>query len=180
MRILLAEDDAALADQVAEALKGNGYRVDHAPDGEEAHFLGSTETYDLVVLDLGLPRRDGLSVLKEWRADDMGAPVLILTARDGWAERVDGLDAGADDYVVKPFNVDELLARVRALLRRQAQRANPVFVKGAFAYDTRSRRATLDGAEVSLTQQEAAVLDCLVHNANRFLSQTEISESIYG
>ena len=125
MRILIAEDDATLSQQIKSTLTEEGRAVDIAADGEEALFLGSNEPYDLVVLDIGLPERDGISVLKEWRKENVATPVLILTARDGWSERVDGLDAGADDYMTKPFHMPELSARIRAMLRRQSGNVNP-------------------------------------------------------
>jgi two-component system OmpR family response regulator len=179
MRILIAEDDPRLSDQVAGALRAEGRVVDVATDGEDAAHLGATEPYDLIVLDLGLPSRDGLSILKEWRAQSIEVPVLILTARDGWSQRVDGLDAGADDDMVKPFHIPELLARVRALIRRRTGQVNPLFQSGAFSFDTRNARALLDGIPIELTQQETLVLAYLVHNAGRFVSRTELSDHIY-
>jgi len=179
MRILLAEDELVLCEQIKKLLQAEGRVVDIVNDGEEAHFLGSTEPYDMIILDLGLPGRDGISILKEWRSAGIDVPVLILTARDGWSERVDGLDAGADDYMTKPFNMSELAARVRASLRRQSGQANPVFERGRMTFDTRNGRATLDGIPVDLTSQELAVLSYLIHNAGRFVSRTELSEHIY-
>ena len=179
MRILVAEDDPALRDQIKSALSSEGRAVDTADDGEEALFLGSTEPYDLVVLDIGLPSRDGISVLKEWRREEVTTRVLILTARDGWSDRVDGLDAGADDYVTKPFHMPELSARIRAMLRRQAGVPNPVFQCGPVEFDSRTNRVLKDGMPVSLTAQELAVLSYLFHNAGRLVSRTELSEHIY-
>lgn len=179
MRILLAEDELALCDQISKLLKSEGRVVDIANDGEEAGFLGATEPYDMIILDLGLPKRDGVSILKEWRRDGVDTPVLILTARDGWSDRVDGLDAGADDYMTKPFHMPELAARVRAMLRRRAGQANPVFEKDALTFDTRSGRALQNGVPVDLTSQEVAVLSYLVHNNGRLISRTELSEHIY-
>lgn len=179
MRVLLAEDDAALSAQIKAALVGEGRAVDTAASGEEAMFLGATEPYDLVVLDIGLPERDGISILKQWRKDNIDTPVLILTARDGWSERVDGLDAGADDYMTKPFHMPELSARVRAMLRRQAGRASPVFQKGPVVLDTRTNKVLNNGMPVSLTAGELAVLSYLFHNAGRMVSRTELSEHIY-
>lgn len=179
MRLLLAEDDLALGDQIRQALVQEGRVVDVVQDGEEAGFLGSTEPYDLIILDLGLPKRDGLSILREWRAEKNTIPVLILTARDGWSQRVDGLDAGADDYIVKPFHMAELLARVRALLRRRMGQQSPLFEIGAFSFDTRVGRALVNGIAVDLTAQEAAVLTYLVNQAGRLVSRTELSEHIY-
>ena len=179
MRILLAEDDLALSTQIKSVLVSEGRAVDTAHDGEEALFLGSTEPYDLVVLDIGLPERDGISVLKEWRRANVSTPVLILTARDSWSERVDGLDAGADDYMSKPFHMPELSARIRAMLRRQAGHVNPVFTKGAITFDSRNARVLKNGIPVTLTAQEVAVLSYLFHNAGRNVSRTELSEHIY-
>lgn len=179
MRVLLAEDDTTLAGQVKALLTAEGRVVDVAHDGEEAGFLGSTEPYDMIILDLGLPTRDGVSILKEWRAEGIDTPVLILTARDGWTDRVDGLDAGADDYMTKPFHMPELAARVRAMLRRKSGRTNPLFEKDGVAFDTRSSKVTLGGVPVDLTSQEVAVLSYLIHNAGRLISRTELSEHIY-
>lgn len=179
MRILLAEDDVTLAGQVKTLLTAEGRVVDVAHDGEEAGFLGSTEPYDMIILDLGLPIRDGISILKEWRTEGIDTPVLILTARDGWTDRVDGLDAGADDYMTKPFHMPELAARVRAMLRRKSGRTNPMFEKDNVAFDTRNAKVTLGGVPVDLTSQEVAVLSYLIHNAGRLISRTELSEHIY-
>lgn len=179
MRILVAEDDTTLSQQIKSALTEEGRTVDTAADGDEALFLGQTEPYDLVVLDIGLPGRDGVSVLKDWRRNNVTTPVLILTARDGWSERVDGLDAGADDYMTKPFHMPELSARIRALLRRQAGRPNPVFECGSITFDTRTNKVLNDGMSVSLTAQELSVLSYLFHNAGRMISRTELSEHIY-
>lgn len=179
MRILVAEDESVLAQQVKQALSMEGHAVDVAPDGEEAMFLGETEPYDLIILDLGLPKRDGISVLKSWRAAGINTPVLIFTARDGWADRVDGLDAGADDYLTKPFHMPELTARARALIRRNAPQKNPVFEKDGVSYDSRNGRVSLNHMPVTLTAQEVAVLSYLFHNANRAVTQTELSEHIY-
>ena len=179
MRILIAEDETTLARQVQAALAAEGHVVDHADNGEDAHFLGDTEPYDLIILDLGLPMRDGISVLKRWRADGRSMPVLILTARDAWTDRVDGLDAGADDYLAKPFHMPELLARARALLRRNAASKSAVFERSGISYDSRNGRVTKDHIPVNLTAQEVAVLSYLFHHANRHVTQTELSEHIY-
>ncbi len=179
MRLLLAEDDAVLGDQIRQALVHEGRAVDLVQDGEEAAFLGATEPYDVIILDLGLPKRDGISVLRDWRSQKITIPVLILTARDGWSARVDGLDAGADDYITKPFHMAELLARVRALLRRRMGQQSPLFEVRGLSFDIRMGRATANGMAVDLTAQEAAVLTYLVHNAGRLVSRTELSEHIY-
>ncbi len=179
MRILLAEDEPQLCEQIKRLLRAEGRVVDVVHDGIEALFLGSTETYDMIILDIGLPGRDGISVLREWRKDGIVTPVLILTARDGWSERVDGLDAGADDYMTKPFHMPELAARVRAMLRRQSGHVNPVFEKGNIAFDIRNGRVSVDGIPIDLTAQEIAVLTYLVHNSGRMISRTELSEHIY-
>lgn len=179
MRILLAEDDLALSEQIKSVLSAEGRAVDAVHDGEEALFLGSTEPYDLVVLDIGLPGRDGISVLKEWRKGNISTPVLILTARDGWSDRVDGLDAGADDYMAKPFHMPELSARIRAMLRRQTGQTNPVFQKGPVVFDTRNNQVLNNGMSITLTAQETSVLSYLFHNAGRFVTRTELSEHIY-
>lgn len=179
MRILLAEDELVLCDQIKRVLVAEGRIVDVANNGEEACFLGTTEPYDMIILDLGLPVRDGISVLREWRSAGVATPVLILTARDGWSDRVDGLDAGADDYLTKPFHLPELAARVRATLRRSSGRSNPLFQLGGVVFDTRLGRATVDGVPVDLTSQEVAVLSYLIHNTGRLISRTELSEHIY-
>ncbi|MEP2029865.1 MAG: response regulator transcription factor [Paracoccaceae bacterium] len=179
MRILLAEDEPQLCEQIKRLLLAEGRVVDVVNDGMDAHFLGSTEPYDMIILDIGLPGRDGISVLREWRKTGIVTPVLILTARDGWSERVDGLDAGADDYMTKPFHMPELAARVRAMLRRQSGHVNPVFEKGSVTFDIRNGRVSVDGIPIDLTAQEIAVLTYLVHNSGRMISRTELSEHIY-
>jgi two-component system OmpR family response regulator len=179
MRILLAEDELVLCDQIKKLLSAEGRIVDVANDGQEAWFLGATEPYDMIILDIGLPMRDGTSILKDWRNSGITTPVLILTARDGWSDRVDGLDAGADDYMTKPFHLPELAARVRATLRRSAGRTSSLFEKDGIVFDTRSGRATNGGVPVDLTAQEVAVLSYLIHNAGRLISRTELSEHIY-
>ena len=179
MRILLAEDELVLAEQIKTVLSAEGRVVDVANDGAEAQFLGETEPYDVIVLDIGLPQRDGITVLKNWRAQDVTTPVILLTARDGWSDRVDGLDAGADDYLTKPFHMPELSARVRAMIRRKSGQANPVFTKGDVVFDSRSNHVTVEGLPANLTAQEVAVLSYLFHNGNRLVSRTELSEHIY-
>ncbi len=179
MRVLLAEDELVLSDQIKSLLVAEGRAVDVVLDGDEAHFLGSTEPYDIIILDLGLPNRDGISVLKNWRREGVDTPVLILTARDTWSERVDGLDAGADDYMTKPFNMSELAARVRAMLRRKSGQTNPVFEVDDIIFDSRNGRVSKNGIPVDLTTQEVAVLSYLIHNSGRLISRTELSEHIY-
>jgi two-component system, OmpR family, response regulator len=179
MRILLADDEQVLCDQIKKLLTAEGRVVDVANDGQEAWFLGATESYDMIILDIGLPMRDGTSILKDWRSAGIMTPVLILTARDGWSDRVDGLDAGADDYMTKPFHLPELAARVRATLRRSSGRTSSLFEKDNVVFDTRSGRATKGGVPVDLTAQEVAVLSYLIHNSGRLISRTELSEHIY-
>ena len=179
MRILVIEDDAALCRQVANALIESGYAVDTCGDGTEGEFLGATESYDAVVLDLGLPGMDGLSVLREWRAAGNAVPVVILTARGAWTERVAGIDAGADDYLAKPFQMAELLARLRAVLRRSSGHAAPQLACGAVVLDPRSNRVTLNGEPVSLTAHEYRVLAYLMHNMGHTCSRTALSEHVY-
>ena len=179
MRLLLAEGEPAIAEHLRRSLTVAGYVVDHAADGEEAHFLGDTESYDAVVLDLGLPARDGLSVLRAWRAGGHRMPVLILTARDSWREKVDGIDAGADDYLAKPFATEELLARLRALLRRAGGHADPVLRHGALELDTRSGRVTLAGTAVTLTAMEYRILTYLMHRPDRVVSPGDLVEHVY-
>ena len=179
MRVLVVEDEPGLRRQVSRALSEAGFSVDEAPDGEEGEFLGDTEPYDAVVLDLGLPKVDGITVLKHWRAAGRDMPVLILTARDGWNEKVAGFDAGADDYLTKPFHVEELLARVRALIRRSAGHASPILECGPVSLDTRAGKVTIDGASVTLTAHELKVLSYFMHHQDRVVSQTELIEHIY-
>ena len=179
MRVLAVEDEPDLARQLAEALREAGYAVDLAHDGEEGHHLGDTESYDAVVLDLGLPLMDGITVLERWRSAGRNMPVLILTARDRWSEKVAGFDAGADDYVAKPFRMEEVLARLRALIRRAAGHASAELECGPLRLDTRSARVTLDGALVRLTAQEYRLLAYLLHHAGRVVSRTELTEHLY-
>ncbi|HWS05953.1 MAG TPA: response regulator transcription factor [Burkholderiaceae bacterium] len=179
MRILLVEDDATLRAQLRTALIEAAYVVDETDNGRDAHFLGDTEAFDAVVLDLGLPQLDGLSVLRRWRDAGRAMPVLILTARDAWNEKVAGIDAGADDYLTKPFHMEELLARVRALIRRASGQASPVLRCGAVTLDTRSSRVTVDGQPVTLTSHEYKVLDYLMHRPGTVVSRTELTEHIY-
>ena len=179
MRILVVEDDAALRGQLEGALREAGYVVDTADNGEDGHFLGDTEPYDAVVLDLGLPALDGITVLSRWRADGRAMPVLILTARDRWREKVSGFDAGADDYLTKPFQMEELLARIRALIRRASGHASAVIECGDLAIDTRTSRVTVKGKPVKLTGHEYKLLAYLAHERDRVVSRTELTEHIY-
>jgi len=179
VRVLLVEDEAALADQLASALGASGYAVDRADDGRRAEFLGSTEQYDAIVLDLGLPSMDGLTLLRRWRDTGVTAPVLVLTARGTWHDKVLGIDSGADDYVSKPFQMEEVLARLRALIRRSSGLASPVLRNGSLVLDPRSARVTLNGALVRLTTHEFRVLSYLMHHGGRIVSQSELVEHIY-
>jgi two-component system, OmpR family, response regulator len=179
MRILVVEDDRDLNAQLVAACKEAGYAVDAAFDGEEGHFLGDTEPYDAVVLDIGLPRMDGLSVLENWRRAGRRMPVLILTARDRWSDKVQGIDAGADDYVAKPFHIEEVLARIRALVRRAAGHASNELVCGPVRLDLRSGRVSVHGNPVKLTAHEYKVLEYLMHHADKVVSRTELTEHLY-
>lgn len=179
MRVLVVEDDPDLRRQLCAAMEEAGYAVDSAEDGEEGHFLGDTEPYDVVVLDLGLPVMDGITVLERWRRDGRAMPVLILTARDQWREKVAGFDAGADDYVAKPFQMEEVLARIRALIRRSAGLASPVIECGPVTVDTASARVTVDGAPIKLTSHEFKLLSYLMHHMGKVVSRTELIEHIY-
>lgn len=179
MRILIVEDETALARQLSGALDEAGYAVDTAADGERADFLVDTERYDAIVLDLGLPKIDGLTLLKRWRAKELAIPVLVLTARGSWHEKVQGIDGGADDYVSKPFQMEELLARLRALIRRAAGHAQPELRCGPVVLDPRLARVTLDGSPVKLTSHEFRVLSYLMHHRGRVVSQGELTEHIY-
>lgn len=179
MRVLLVEDEPGIALPLAQALTAAGYAVDRAADGDEALFLGETEPYDAVILDLGLPRRDGLSVLRAWREAGHGFPVLILTARGTWREKVEGIDAGADDYLAKPFAVEELLARLRALIRRAANQVEAVLRHGPIELDTRSGKVALAGTPVTLTAFEYRVLTYLMHHPHRVVPQSELVAHVY-
>jgi two-component system OmpR family response regulator len=179
MRILLVEDDPDLSRQLKQALADADYVVDHAPDGEEAQFLGETEPYDAVILDLGLPKVDGVSVLERWRREGMTSPVLILTARAAWSDKVAGFDAGADDYLAKPFHTEELLARLRALLRRAAGHAQPALACGGLRLDPRAARASVNGEPVRLTSLEYRLLHYIMMHQGRVISRTELVEHLY-
>jgi two-component system, OmpR family, response regulator len=179
MRLLVVEDDPDLNRQIAGALAEAGYAVDKAMDGEEGHYLGETEPYDAVILDLGLPILDGVSVLEKWRRAGKKMPVLILTARDRWSDKVAGFDAGADDYVAKPFHMEEVLARVRALLRRSAGHATSELTCGPLMLDTKSARVTVNGHAVKLTSLEFRLLAYLMHHKGKVVSRTELVEHLY-
>jgi two-component system, OmpR family, response regulator len=179
MRLLVVEDDPDLNRQLTTALTDAGYVVDTVADGEEGHFLGDTEPYDAVILDLGLPVMDGVTVLEKWRRTGRKMPVLILTARDRWSDKVAGFDAGADDYVSKPFHMEEVLARVRALLRRSAGHATSEISCGPLMLDTKSARVTVDGKAIKLTSLEFRLLAYLIHHKGRVVSRTELVEHLY-
>jgi two-component system, OmpR family, response regulator len=179
MRILVIEDDKDLNRQLCDVLKDQDYVVDTAFDGENGHFLGDTEPYDAVILDIGLPVMDGISVLERWRKDGRKMPVLMLTARDRWSDKVAGIDAGADDYVTKPFHVEEVLARVRSLIRRAAGHASSDISCGPLRLDTKSGKVTMDGTQLKLTSLEFRLLDYLMHHIGEVVSRTELVEHLY-
>ena len=179
MRILIVEDEASLAKQLTSSITAAGYAVDHAGDGERADFLAQTEQYDAMVLDLGLPKIDGLTLLRKWRDSGVVTPVLVLTARGSWHEKVRGIDGGADDYVSKPFRMEEVLARLRALMRRSSGHVRPELHAGSVTLDPRRAQVTLNGAPVKLTSHEFRLLSYLMHHRGRVVSQAEIIEHIY-
>ncbi|MBV1705363.1 MAG: response regulator transcription factor, partial [Hyphomicrobiales bacterium] len=180
MRVLVVEDERRIADDLAGALGRAGYVVETSADGEDAWFRGETEAFDAIVLDLGLPRMDGLSVLRKWRAAGVATPVLALTARSAWMERVEGIDAGADDYLGKPFHMPELIARVGALTRRTGGYVAPVMEVGGLRIDVQRLQATAEGRELALTPLEFRALRYLAHHRGRVVPQTELSEHVYG
>ena len=180
MRALVVEDDTRIAADLAAALAAAGFRVETCGDGEEAWFLGDTEDYDLIILDLGLPQLDGLTVLKRWRANGREMPVLVLTARGAWTERVEGIDAGADDYLPKPFRMEELVARARALVRRAAGRASALQVVGALSLDANRMTVAVRGQPVAATALEYRLLAYLVLHHDRVVAPTELIEHLYG
>ncbi|WP_345118519.1 response regulator transcription factor [Bartonella pachyuromydis] len=179
MRILIAEDDKNLNHQLAEAVKNAGYVSDSAFDGEEAYFLGSTESYDAVILDIGLPHIDGIRVVEKWRHEGYTMPILILTARDRWSDKVRGIDAGADDYVVKPFHLEEVMARLRALIRRSTGHATSTLCCGSVLLDTKTSRVFVDSQLIKLTSYEFRLLSYLMHHSDRVVSRTELTEHLY-
>ena len=180
MRVLLVEDDRRIASDISRALEAAGYVVETVRDGEEAWFRGDTEDYGAVVLDLGLPGMDGLAVLKRWRANGRHMPVLVLTARASWAERVDGIDAGADDYLPKPFRMEELLARLRSIVRRSAGHASPVVSAGDVTLDERQMRVSVRGVPVTMSPLEYRLVAYLLRHRGRVVSQHELDENVYG
>ena len=179
MRILIVEDEVVLARQLTMAVSEAGYAADHALDGEDADYMARTEPYDAIVLDLGLPKIDGLSLLRKWRGSGITTPVLVLTARGTWHEKVQGIDSGADDYVSKPFRIEEVLARLRALIRRASGNVAPELAVGPLTLDPRQARVTLDGIPVKLTGHEFRVLSYLMHHRGSVISQAELIEHIY-
>ncbi len=179
MRLLVVEDDKDINRQVVSALEEAGYVADKAYDGEEGGYLGESEPYDAIILDMGLPKADGVTVLQKWRRAGVKTPVIILTARDRWSDKVDGFDAGADDYVTKPFHMEELMARVRALLRRAAGHASSQITCGPVTLDTRSGKVFVDGAQVKLTSHEYRLLSYLMHHTGRVVSRAELTEHLY-
>ena len=179
MRILVVEDDQNLNRQITDTLKEAGYVVDQAFDGEEGHYLGENEPYDAVVLDIGLPEMDGVTVLEKWREAGRKMPVLILTARDRWSDKVAGIDAGADDYVTKPFHMEEVQARLRALIRRAAGHASSEISCGPVKLDTKSSKVTVNGMTLKLTSHEFRLLSYLMHHMGQVVSRTELVEHMY-
>ena len=179
MRILIVEDEKDLNRQLEDACLEAGYVVDKAFDGEEGHFLGDTEPYDAVILDIGLPELDGLTVLEKWRESGKSMPVLMLTARDRWSDKVTGMDAGADDYVAKPFHIEEVLARLRALIRRSSGHASSQLTCGEIVFDTRTSKVTYQDKPVKLTSHELRLLSYLLHHPGEVISRTELTEHLY-
>lgn len=179
MRILVVEDDPDLNRQLVAAMTEAGYAVDTAFDGEEGHFLGDTEPYDLVILDIGLPKMDGLTILEQWRGEGRAMPVLLLTARDRWSDKVAGIDAGADDYVAKPFHMEEVLARTRALLRRASGHASNDISVGPVSLDLRAAKVSVNGLPVKLTSLEYRLLAYLMHHKGKVVSRIELVEHLY-
>lgn len=179
MRILIVEDEQKIAELIADVLKGEGLVPEIARDGDEGWFLGSTENYAAAILDIGLPKRDGLSVLRNWRDEGLDMPVILLTARANWNERVEGIDAGADDYLGKPFQMEELIARLRALLRRSSGQKSTILEAGPLRIDLRQMRVSLDGRPLKVTPLEYRLLNYLMHNRGQVIAQEELAENIY-
>ena len=179
MRVLIVEDEARLAADIVEAVGASGFVAETSTDGEEAWFRGSTEPYVAIVLDIGLPKLDGLTILKRWRQEGIATPVIMLTARGSWSERVEGIDAGADDYLPKPFRIEELMARLRALVRRGTGMAQPAIGIGMVSLDPRTQQVTVKGIPVSLTPLEFRLLSYLFHHRDRVVSQSELSDNLY-
>lgn len=180
MRLLLVEDHVPLADELLVSLKGQGYAVDWLADGRDAAYQGATEPYDLIILDLGLPGKPGLEVLREWRAGGLSTPVLILTARGSWAERIDGLKAGADDYLTKPFDLQELVLRLRALLRRAGGRTSDLLALGDCQVNMATGEVTCNGVAIDISRREWALLQALLQAHGRVLSAAQLHDSLYG
>ena len=180
MRILLVEDEDAIAARIARALESSGFIVERSADGEDAWFRGDAENFAAVILDLGLPQMDGIQILKRWRASGRNMPVLVLTARGAWTERVEGIDAGADDYLPKPFEMEELTARLRALVRRSAGTGQSILTAGPLRLDTRQMTVSVDGALIDFSQLEYRLLSYLIHHRGRVISQLELTEHVYG
>ncbi len=179
IRILLVEDDRDIAQRLGEGLAEAGFSVEYAFNGPDGLALGTDDSFDAAVLDLGLPQMQGLDVLKAWRRKDRNFPVLILTARGTWSEKVDGLNAGADDYITKPFHVPEVAARLKALIRRSAGQASSVLTHGRLTLDTTTGKATYDGAPIELTASELRMLNYFMHRIGRIVSQGELTEHLY-
>ncbi len=179
MRILVVEDEALIAESIKAALQEAGFVPEVVTDGDAAWFQGGTEDYAAAVLDIGLPQLDGLSVLRNWRQEKVNMPVILLTAKGSWSERVDGIDAGADDYLVKPFHMEELIARLRALVRRSGAERTPQMAAKGLILDTRRMKVSVDGAQIKVTPLEFRLLNYLLHNRGRVVSQEELATNIY-
>ena len=179
MRILVVEDEPTLSKQIVHSLKNVGYAVDAALEGEEGYFLGDTEPYDAIVLDLGLPKIDGFTILDRWRKSGNKTPVLILTARDRWQDKIKGFDIGADDFVTKPFSMEEVIARVRALIRRSKGLAKSIIEFGPISLDTSRSKVMVNGHKVILTSREYKIFSYLIYNQGKVVSRTELTEHTY-